>query len=215
MLTQQGSSRQRCMEVDTAPLQRHRWTWSPEGPIWIKGAQVHGKSNSCFSISSWYSSGITTQLQSLWSERSVFFPFCVFLIDVPFQLQINNNPASHCLWVKVNKYTCADMILCGFGAVTLHHFMSNANPRPEGEHLFLLCSCWVLSCHSLFNLPPCSQTVRATAATIPPTPALTVMTASGSSAEIAMLITSLNKRIYFCQANNADLHVSGSVLAGR
>lgn len=198
MLTQQGSSRQRCMEVDTVHLHRHRWTWSPEGPIYIADVAL-------MSPPSCSSCGLST----------FFFSFCMFLIDVPFRLQINNNPASHCLWVKVNKYTRADMFLCGFGAVTLDHFMSNTNPRPEGEHLFLFCSCWVLSCHSLFNLPPCTHTVRATGATIPPTPALAVMTASGSLAVIAMLIMSLNKRIYFCQANNADLHVSGSVSAWR
>lgn len=50
------------------------------------------------------------------------------------------------------------MPLCVFGTVTLDRFMSNANLRPEGEHLFLLCSCWVLSCHSLFNLPPFTAT---------------------------------------------------------
>lgn len=122
-----------------------------------------------FSIRSWYSS-ISPPSCSSCGRSALFVSFCVFLIDVPFQLQINNNRASHCLWVKVNKYTCADMILCGFGAVTLDHFMSNANPRPEGEHLFLFCSRWVLSCHSLFNLPPYTHIVRATAATIPPTP---------------------------------------------
>lgn len=44
------------------------------------------------------------------------------------------------------------MYLFVLGTVTLDRLMSNDNPRQQ-ESTWVLQRCWVLDCHSLFNLP--------------------------------------------------------------
>lgn len=107
--------------------------WSPEGPIWIKGAQVHEK-NSSFSASTQYSASVSPSQLScsscgLWSGG--FFSFFFFCIDVPFWLQINNNPA-----VKVSEYTCADVFLC-------RSIISCQTPTPGQKESTCSCSALV------------------------------------------------------------------------